>query len=644
MDTKRRMLRSMTTRCAFGLAAAGLLVAATSEAEAQELRFSDTAPGGIIATGNTLGLSKQLDANGPGAEDSIGTFISLDPSSIDDTPSAIPPWPAYTTADWTLNGSTGELDLPPTAEVLYAELVWAGSHRYGYEDVGASLETPVTLSRGGQSVQVTPDPTTALTIEELSYLGFEANYYIRSAEVTSFVSQQGSGTYSVGGVPGTQDELIDSLNAAGWSLVVAYRDDEAPIRNLSIFVGGSFVDEDSEQDYTVDGFCAPQTGPVEGSVVVAALEGDADLVGDTLLIGETSASTFASLSGPNNPEANFFCSQINDAAGTLDNRGSFGDDNHDAFNGTNVVGGRQGWDLTTVHLSSSDGHLSNGQTSAVVRTNTTGDSYVPTLVALELDVKSPNFTQSPGLQSDVTIAAVGDTITVTSLLDNSGVAPATNLQFVMPLDAGLVLTDYRTDGQSGDINGQSVTESDLLNGVDAGTLAPNEQREVQVVVEVLGPPSAGDVFAFTATWLHSFQVCDNDPPITNSWSPDGVSVDFDAPPDAGTGGAGGSSGTGGAGGSAASGGSGGAGGTAASGGTGGAAASGGSGGGELDAGVGGTGAAGTAGGADVGLAESGDDGGCACSTPSSRGGAAPLAWLAALALIVARSARRRREG
>ena len=31
------------------------------------------------------------------------------------------------------------------------------------------------------------------------------------------------------------------------------------------FVGGSFVDEDSVQDYTVSGFCAPPYGVVEGN-------------------------------------------------------------------------------------------------------------------------------------------------------------------------------------------------------------------------------------------------------------------------------------------------------------------------------------------------------------------------------------------
>ena len=639
METKVRMGRSWSARHALGLAAAGLLVTASTEAPAQQLRFSETVAGAITATGNTLGLSKQIDANGPGTQDSIGTFISLDPSLVDDTPSAIPPWPSGTTADWALNGSAGVLALPPTAQVLHAELVWAGSFRYGYEDVTASLDTPVTLGQGGQSIQVSPDPSSALTIEEVSYLGFEANYYLRSADVTSFISQQGNGTYEVSGVPATQDDLIDSLNAAGWSLVVAYRDDEAPIRNLSIFVGGSFVDEDSEQDYTVDGFCAPQSGPVEGSVVVSALEGDANLEGDTLLIGETSGSTFAPLSGPNNPEDNFFCSQLNDATGNLDTSGTFGSDNHDAFNGTNVVGGRQGWDLTTIALSSAEGHLSNGQTSAVVRTNTTGDSYVPTLVALELDVKSPDFTNSPGLASDVTIAGEGDTITITAVLDNSGEAQASNLQIMMPLDANLELADYTTDGLSGDIQGQPVTKAMLDSGVDAGTLASGAQREVQVMVDVTGPPSTGSAFVFSATWAHSFQVCDNDPPITNSWSPAGVNVDFDAP-DAG---AGGMSGSGGAGGTTGQGGTGASGGTGAMGGTAGAAATGGAGG-SMDAGLGGTGGAAASGGGIAGdPGEAGNDGGCACATPSSRSGLPSFAWLAGLALVVARSLRRRRS-
>ena len=82
-------------------------------------------------------------------------------------------------------------------------------------------------------------------------------------------------TTLVSGVPATQDTLINSLNAAGWTLVVAYRDSTERIHNLTIFVGGSFVDEDSTEDYDFAGFCTPPSGPFDGHAVVSALEGDA---------------------------------------------------------------------------------------------------------------------------------------------------------------------------------------------------------------------------------------------------------------------------------------------------------------------------------------------------------------------------------
>ena len=42
-------------------------------------------------------------------------------------------------------------------------------------------------------------------------------------------------------------------------------------------------------------------------------------------------------------------------------------------------------------MSSSAGQLVAGQTSAVLRTITTGDSYMPTLAAFQIDVNAPNL-------------------------------------------------------------------------------------------------------------------------------------------------------------------------------------------------------------------------------------------------------------
>lgn len=232
--------RALLHRSVIALAA----LAVAAPASAAELRFSTTAPGSVFAIGNTLGLSKQVAANGPGLEDSIGTFITLD-NSVDDTPpNAANPWFAGTTADWHDNASAAWLTLRGGTEmqpvdVLYAELLWGGSYRYATEDVSASLETPVTLRVGDASLNVTPDPDTALTTAETAASGFLVNYYLRSAEVTDFVRTHRGGLYEVHGVPATQDDAINSLNAAGWTLVVVTRDDAQPLRNLTVFVGGA---------------------------------------------------------------------------------------------------------------------------------------------------------------------------------------------------------------------------------------------------------------------------------------------------------------------------------------------------------------------------------------------------------------------
>ncbi|MEM6786792.1 MAG: MYXO-CTERM sorting domain-containing protein [Myxococcota bacterium] len=502
------------------------VVAASHTASAQQLRYSTTTSGGILSTGNTLGLSKAFNQNGPGTLDSIGTFISLDPQSRDNDPfNPANPYPFGTTFDWTNNGSEGgPLNFDPDDTILYAELVWAGSYEYG-DSVVANIDDPVTLSVGGNSIQVTPDPATAVTIAEQSFSGFAANYYIRSADVTQFVIANGGGAYAVSGVPATQTDTINSLNAAGWTLLVAYRGEGEPIRNLSVFVGGSFVDEDSSQDYTVSGFCAPPFGPVEGRAVVSTLEGDADLAGDDLAIGKSASDPFVFLSGPNNPQQNFFGSQINGRDGNINTSGSFGMVNHDPFTEVMVAGARQGWDLTTVDLSSVDGHLENAQTSAVLRTETSGDSYVPTAVALAIDVKAPEFEDSSTVAMPASVM-MGETITVTATLKNTGEAAANNLLFVLPLEAGLKLINYSTDGAPGDADGNPVNAQGLIDGVPTGTLEVNMQTTIELTVEVIGTPAVGENFAFRPAWEHNFVTCDGEPPIPESVSPDPALVAY----------------------------------------------------------------------------------------------------------------------
>lgn len=490
------------------------LLALATPAHAAELRYSITAKGGISSTGNTLGLAKQPAANGPGTGDSIGTFLSPDNQLFDDAP-ANPnnPWPAGTTFDWTLNGSSAVLELPESLssglEILYAELVWGGSYLYNTEDVSASLNTPVTIEANGMSQQVAPDPQTSVTLAEVASQGFAINYYMRSADVTSFVAEQLGGTYTVSGVPATQDVAIEQLNAAGWTLVVVYRDRALQTRNLTVFVGGQFVEEDALVDYPVSGFCTPPEGTVEGAAVISALEGDANRTGDIFQIGASVNGPFATLAGPNNPSDNFFASQINDVDGNLDTQGSAGNANHDAFAGINVVGGRQGWDVTKLPLSSAAGQLSPGQTSAVLRAITTGDSFMPVLAAFEIDVSSPDFEAVSSMIAEPTTIGIGGQSTITVDIVNGGEVGADALEFRVPLGAGLELISFAVDG-----NPQAVTTAALSSGVEVGDVAAGDGVTITMVVEAVDAPAIGNNWPISATWTYEYVSCVGEQPLT----------------------------------------------------------------------------------------------------------------------------------
>lgn len=495
---------------AFGLASLLACLVAT-EARAQQVRYHEIGRQSLVITGNTLGLSKALDVNCQGTEDSIGTFIAHGTTGIDSSPACSgTPYPQGTTNDWTQNASAAVLDLPEGVVVRHAELVWGGGYAFGSEDVSAHLNSSVTLRHGsGASTSVAPDPTSALTLSGLSTTGnFYVNYYLRSADVTAFVTQTGGGTFVVGGVPATQDWLIDELNAAGWALVVAFENDTLPRRAVIIYTGLGWLDENDSQDFSLPGMCTPISGPVTGRILLAALEGDADRTGDQALIGAGGGSPFTNLSGSNNPSNNFFASQMNDMTGTLDTRGTFGAVNHNAVSGVNVVGGRQGWDVTALGISSAAGQLMNVQTEAVLRVTTTGDSLLPALAALEVDqAPSPLALE---LELAPTQAQVGDLVTVTATLDNpAGLGDAVNVVLQHPLPAGMTVTSFQINGVPGDYQGNPVGTAQLATGVAVGSVPSGQTKIVIYTIRVEAPPggSAPASFQSAATVAFDFDIC-----------------------------------------------------------------------------------------------------------------------------------------
>ena len=452
-----------------------LLLSSTSFADNEQV-FNQILQGQIIITGNTLGLAKELDMNGPGIQDSIGTFISLESDSIDNSPlNLYNPWPEYTTNSWLANGSSAILTLPNSVEIVHAELVWGGSYQYGGEDVTAFLNYGVQLSYDGADISVV-NPSRASTLAQVSDFGFLVNFYSRSADVTSYISEHGTGTYAVSAVPATQSELNDDLNAAGWALVVVYKDRSQPFRKALLQVGADWVDESSPLSYTVDSFCTPSTGNVEGALLLAVLEGDANTILDTVSLTVNKNTT--SLSTTNNPADNFFGSQINDASGVLDTTGSFGNVNHDIAAATMVTGARQGWDITGIELSSTNGPLINNMTSLTVTESTTGDSFSPVLFGAWIDVTAPRFETAGSATLSEDTATKGDQVEVTLVLNNAeGEADALDsvLKLAVPQDITPI---------SLEVGGTPVETFDLEAGVPLGNITAGETITIILTIRV----------------------------------------------------------------------------------------------------------------------------------------------------------------
>ena len=143
-------------------------------------------------------------------------------------------------------------------------------------------------------------------------------------------------------------------------------------------------------------------------------------------------ATANQLKGPNNPQTNFFASQINRDDGTLDTSGTFGTRNANAFTATNISGGRQGWDITNVDVSS---QLRNAQTQAFAQGTTTGDTYVISALGLQIDVGAPVFPQRQvGRQDDDLRRATRSR--TRRRVSNTGIVDATNVVFTDPPPPG----------------------------------------------------------------------------------------------------------------------------------------------------------------------------------------------------------------
>ncbi len=451
-------------------------------------RYSTIAKGAMTFTGNTLGLDKVSNQNNPGTAGSIGTFTTTD------TTLKVGTYPSGTTLNYLLNSSSATLVMPAGSTVLYAELIWGGSYKYGTQDVTGALNNAVTLITPISTYSVTPASASAKTLPGATNGG--QYYYVRSADVTAYVKSAGAGVYTVGKVPATDIASENSANAAGWTLAVVYGNSALSAQNMTVFVGCELTDSTTSTLSSVSGFCTPKIGPISARMLVTAIEGDSSITGDQMQFGPTT-TTMSAISGPNNPVSNFFSSQINKDNGTLDTSGTFGTRNH-PLNGSSS-GARQGWDITNVDVSA---RMTNNQTTAYAKGTTTGDRYTIIGIGLQINIGAPVFPTNT-MTVDKATAYVGDTLTYSVTLDNTaGTADAINTVLKSALPSGL---DFVNGSVT--VGGVAQPAASAISGINIGTVAIGSKIVVTYKMKVsaipLSPLTAQ--YVNNATWTYQYQ-------------------------------------------------------------------------------------------------------------------------------------------
>lgn len=478
--------------------------------------------------------------------------------------------PGGTTLNWRENNSTAVLSLPAGSTVLYAELIWGGSAGFYCQDAKVGVDpncilqftTPVNgavkfTTPDGVTHAVAPDPATALISIDPApnpALDLCGVYYTCSQDVTALLSTLAAhnGTYACGGVPATVYPLNNTQNAAGWTLAIMYANPAVPeINNLSLFISNQ-QGTTGNTPAVVSGFCAAPAGTLgpKARVLVSAIEGDANKCEDHMLFGITPVLTYPTnaLSGPNNPINNFFCSQINDDNGNLVTSGTYGTlngvvggltgSNSNPFvacpptnNNALCYQGRQGWDITNVDASALI--VPNAMTAYALATSTS-DDYTVNALGIQISVVAPVILPMKLVNGQTNITSnVGDTVTFTVEVDNTGHGAATNVVFQDTLQAGLVLnpSSVTVDSGSGPVV-VPITQAalaspglSLINPFPAGAMVT-----IAYTATIVSPPVSGNVFLNQGSTTFDFNPCSATEPIPFSNTSNIVSITLPLPP------------------------------------------------------------------------------------------------------------------
>ncbi len=460
------------------LASLILALGATSDSRAApKLRYQTDIKGDIVVIGNTLGQECRVtDTQGlalpkpvVGMVGNCGEPITLDDSAADVL------WQAEDNsarADSTISigqaRSTAQLTLPPGAQVAYARLYWGGNLGEDIVLANSAINFEKTGS-GGFSMMLLPSPAKDVVT---AVGGGGGHVYQGSYDVTALVQRYGVGAYRVGNV--VRRSVInrdEDVQFNSWSMVVVYRNDKEPVRNINVYDGLDSVDIGRSVNLGVIGFRVPEGGAPQGKLGVIAYEGDTDKK-DSLLFNNQAVGDAI------NPTDNIF-------NGTRSLLGMPVSVTGDLPQLTGTAGSMSGMDLDQIDISAM---LKANDIQASVQANSVDDVYF--VGGLFTSIRSRKPVIETTLTADPSSVRPGDVVTFTSTTKNVGEDDGTDVVIRHPLPDGLTYVPGSVTFVSGPENAQNGPKTDGV-GDDQAELVPDPVTGKPVLVIRIGKGANG---------------------------------------------------------------------------------------------------------------------------------------------------------
>jgi gliding motility-associated-like protein/uncharacterized repeat protein (TIGR01451 family) len=325
-------------------------------------RFDQDLKGDIVLIGNNI-LGPD---NNPFNDNSVYNHnVDMQYIDIDGDPS-------------TFSSSSADLVIPnPNCyEIKHASLYWGAVTKGNESITNVKFKGPT----GGYN-----DITGTIIFDAngTSVDGGNSFPYACYADVTSIVTGLANnlGTYTMANVSSLLGETglngNNTGNSSGWSLFVVYEDPTLPGKSITSFDGFSAISfaANPTLDIPITGFrTVPAPAPVRANLAFATLEGDKPILNDRMKLNGVN------LSSVDRPVNNFFNSSVTNLSATpVNNR---------VPNSTNTLGFDTG--VMTVP-NPGNTVIANGDTSAIVRLETSGDTYFQYLFAFAVDIIEPKI-------------------------------------------------------------------------------------------------------------------------------------------------------------------------------------------------------------------------------------------------------------